>query len=134
MTSSLWRMMAGPGRRSVTTAFFCRFSGMPPNRATSGFLPAAFDPGFEALRGPCGVSMVALYLRAIFDTDERCLPARVLSMRGLHDPVQPVKPMDVTGQQVVLDDAPVLGPVGADDGVVVVVDQRGRRAGLPRVR
>src|SRR4051794_41078075 len=39
VTSSGWRMIAGPGRRSVRTASFCRLSGMPPNRATSGFLP-----------------------------------------------------------------------------------------------
>src|SRR3954467_2117111 len=105
VTSSVWRMMPGPGRRSVRTASFCRLSGMPPNRATSGFLPLRSTLASTHLRGPCGVSMVVLYLRAIVDTDARYLLASVLSSEGLHDPVQPVKPIDVAGQQVVLDDA-----------------------------
>ena len=67
------------------------------------------------MRSPCGVVILALCLAAIFVTVERCLAASVLSMRGLHDPPQPVKPVDVTGEQVVLDDAPILGPVGGDD-------------------
>jgi hypothetical protein len=44
--------------------------------------------------------------------------------RGLHDPAQPVQSLDVPGQQVVLDDAPVLGPVLRDDGVVILAQQR----------
>jgi hypothetical protein len=39
VVSSL-RPVAGTGSRSVRTAFFCRVSGIPPNLATSGFLPA----------------------------------------------------------------------------------------------
>ena len=38
--------------------------------------------------------------------------------------------MDVAGQQVVLDDASVLGPVGADDGVVIGVHQLGPSLGF----
>ena len=34
-----------------------------------------------------------------------------------------MKPVDVPGEQVVLDDAPVDGPVGGDDGVVAAVGQ-----------
>ena len=49
---------------------------------------------------------------------------------GLHDPFQPVESPDVGGQQVVLDDAPVLRPVGADDRVVVAVFQRGAGRGF----
>ena len=44
---------------------------------------------------------------------------------GLHDPAQPVQSVNVTGEQVVLGDAPVPGPEVADDGVVGLVDQRG---------
>ena len=83
------------------------------------------------LRGPCGVSIVAAYLRAIFDTDESCLPASVLSSEVTHHPVQPVQSADVAGQQVVLDDAPVLGPVAADDRVVLLVHQLGPTLGFP---
>ena len=35
---------------------------------------------WKQVRGPCGVSMVALYLRAIFVTVESCLPASVFSI------------------------------------------------------
>jgi hypothetical protein len=52
------------------------------------------------------------------------LAGQGLEHRGLHDPAQPVQSEDVTGQQVVLDDAPVLGPELADDGVVILVDDR----------
>ena len=38
--------------------------------------------------------------------------------------------MDVPGWQVVLDDAPPLGPVGVDDGVVVFVEQVGPALGF----
>ena len=52
----------------------------------------------------------------------------VLARQGLehgclHDPAQPVQAPDVPGQQVVLDDAPVLGPELGDDGVVGLVHQ-----------
>ena len=44
--------------------------------------------------------------------------------------MQPVESMDVAGEQVVLDDAPVLGPVAADDRVVLVVQQLGPTFGF----
>ena len=46
---------------------------------TSGFLPLRSIVASKHLRGPCGVVMVAACLRAIFDTVERCLLARVFS-------------------------------------------------------
>ena len=46
VTSSL-RAVAGIAGRSSRTAFFCRCSGIPPNLATSGFLPP-LDAGLEA--------------------------------------------------------------------------------------
>ena len=53
---------------------------MPPNVATSGFL---FAPRLMLtcvhFRGPCGVSIVARYLWAIFVTVEPYLPASVFS-------------------------------------------------------
>ena len=85
---------------------------------------------WKHVRGPCGVSMVALYLRGHLRHRRAVLAGQGLEHRGLHDPVQPVESADVTGQQVVLDDAPVLGPVGADDGVVVVVHQLGSARGF----
>ena len=42
--------------------------------------PARSTLASKQVRGPCGVAMVALYLRAIFDTVEWCLAARVLSI------------------------------------------------------
>src|SRR5947209_19714820 len=38
--------------------------------------------------------------------------------------------MDIAGEQVVLDDAPVLGPVAADDRVILVVQQLGPALGF----
>ena len=56
-------------------------SGIPPNRATSGFLCAP-RPTLTSkhLRSPYGVSTLALCLAAIFDTVERCLLANVFSI------------------------------------------------------
>jgi len=53
---------------------------MPPNRATSGFLPGRSVRASKQVRDPCVVTMMALYLRAIFVTVERCLAASVLSI------------------------------------------------------
>lgn len=61
------------------TAFRCGRNGIPPNRATSGFLPLRSIVASKHLRGPYGVATVAVYLRAIFVTDERCLLAKVFS-------------------------------------------------------
>ena len=80
VTSSLGRGAEGAGSRSVRTAVFCRRSGMPPNRATSGFLPARSTVASKHRRGPWGVTMVVLCLSAIFVTVERCFAASVLSM------------------------------------------------------
>ena len=44
--------------------------------------------------------------------------------------MQPGQPPDVAGQQVILDEPPVLGPVGADDDVVVLVHQLGAARGF----
>lgn len=43
--------------------------------------------------------------------------------RGQHDPFEPVQSPDVAGEQVVLDDAPVLGSVDTDDVVVGMAQQ-----------
>jgi hypothetical protein len=59
------------------TAFFCHLSGIPPNVATTGFLPGPrLMLTWMHLRGPSGVPTAALYFRAIFDMVERCLFAR----------------------------------------------------------
>jgi hypothetical protein len=52
------------------------------------------------------------------------LAGQRLEHGGLHHPFQPVESVDVTGQQVVLHQPPVLRAVGPDDRVVVLVDQR----------
>src|SRR6266540_2000416 len=78
--SSFPLVVTREGERSASTAFVCRRSGMPPNRATSGRFPSRRSTvTWKHTRGPSGVSMVVLYLRAIFDTEEWCFPARVLS-------------------------------------------------------
>jgi len=71
---------AGVGSWSVRTACWCRLSAIPPNRATSAGLPSRSQRASKQVRFPDGVSFLALYFRAMSDTVERCLPARVLSM------------------------------------------------------
>jgi hypothetical protein len=58
------------------------------------------------------------------------LDGQRLQQRGHHDPVQPAQSPNIAGQQVVLDDAPVLRTVGADDRVVVGVHQPGAPLGF----
>jgi hypothetical protein len=43
--------------------------------------------------------------------------------RGPHDPFEPVQLVDITGEQVVLDEPPVLGPERGDDGVAAFADE-----------
>ncbi len=78
--SSLRRVPTEAGPRSSRTAFFCLFSGMPPNLATSSLPSARSTVASKHARGPCGVWQMTPYFRAIFVTDERCFAASVLSM------------------------------------------------------
>ena len=75
------RTVAGTGSRSVMTAFFCR-SQWDATEPCDQWFPAESRSTLASkhVRGPCGVSILALYLAAIFDTVEWCLPARVLSI------------------------------------------------------
>ena len=77
------RVVAGAGWRSWMTAFFCRFRGIPPNLATSGFLPGRSTLAWKHVRFPYGVSILAWYLSAIVVIVVRCLAASVLSMEVL---------------------------------------------------
>lgn len=90
----------------------------------------AFDSGFHALAWPVRSVDGGLVLSGHLRHRRAVLVRQGLQQRGLHDPVQPVKPIDVPGQQVVLDDAPILGPIGIDDGVVLLVDQSGPALGF----
>src|ERR1035437_5870882 len=77
------QLLAGignPFRDAVSyDRFSCRFSGIPPNRATSGFLPSLSTVTCRHVLRPCGVSILALYLAAIFRPVEWYLHASVLS-------------------------------------------------------
>jgi hypothetical protein len=79
VTNSLRGWVIRAGTRSLMTAVFCRFKGIPPNRATSGFLPARCLMASQQVRGPSGVVTVAWCFAAIFVTVERCFDAKVLS-------------------------------------------------------
>lgn len=74
-------------------------------------------------RDPLGESVLALYLAAICDADERSLAARVLVMDVSMTKSQPVQPENTPGKQVVLDDASVDGPECRNDRVIAAVDQ-----------
>ncbi len=49
------------------------------------------------------------------------LAGQCLQQRGLHDPVQLPEPKDILGQQIILDEAPVLGLIPTDNRVIGVV-------------
>src|SRR5215472_609160 len=79
--SSLRRELDMTGRWSVRTAVRTRLSGIPPKRATSGFLPRSRSTvTWKTLRGPVGDSILVLYFRAILLTVLRCFPASVFSI------------------------------------------------------
>ena len=61
----------------MRTASLLRFSGIPPNRATSSCLPSRSTRASKHVRIPSCVSILALCFLAIFDTEELCLAARV---------------------------------------------------------
>ncbi len=66
--------------RSRRMAVRSRRSGIPPKRATSGLRPRSRSTlTCRQLRGPAGVSIVALYFRAIVVTVQWCFPARVFN-------------------------------------------------------
>ena len=102
---------------------------MPPNCATSGFLPVLWTLTWKHRRRPYGVTTVVRYVRAIAVTVERCLAASVLSIEVNMTQCSRCS-RHVTGQQVVLDDPPVFGPVDADDFVVVEVHPFGTMLGF----
>jgi hypothetical protein len=62
---------------------------------------------------------------------ERCFEASVLSSEVSMTQRSRAQPAGVAGQQVVLDDAPVVGPVGGDDGAV---QQSGPTRGLAALK
>ena len=95
------------------------------------WLPACpFDGGFKADATPVWGVDDGLVLAGHLRHGRFMLRGQRLEHRGLDDPTQPVQSGDVPGQQVVLDDAPVLRSVGADDGGVIVVQQLGSARGI----
>ena len=124
------RRVAGTGGRSVEDRFL-----LPSERDTTEpgdqWFPARpFDGGLEAGARPVRGVDRGLVLAGHLRHRRVVLGGQRLEHRGLDDPSQPVQSPDVTGEQVVLDDAPVLGPVGADDRVVVEVQQLGAARGF----
>ena len=90
----------------------CRRSGIPPNRATSGFLPRSRStltwktgprsrPVSRSWPCTCGPSSSPWTV---------VLAGQGLEHRGLHDPAQPAQSADVPGEQVVLDEPRYSAP------------------------
>jgi hypothetical protein len=128
---SLRGWISRPGARSVRIAFSCRLRGNAAEPCDQGFLVSVADAdglgaGARPVRGLDGGLVAGRHLG-----HRRAVPGRErLRQRGFHDPPQPFHPVDVSGEQVVLDDAPVPGPVGRDDVVVAEVVQGGLRGGF----
>jgi len=131
---SLRGRRTGTGPGSVTTARRSCRKAIPPNRATRSRLPLA--------RHPCLVAVP----QAVAGDDLRPVTGGhlgdrrvVLGTQGFEHgrlgvPAQFAEPPDVLGEQVVVDDARVLGSIGPDDVMVVQVLQPGpgpRLAVLP---
>ena len=107
---------------------------MPPNRATSGCLPSRSIARLEAGSQPVRCLDLGLVFGRHLRHRRAVLACQGLEHGGLHDPAQPMQPVDVPGEQVVLDDAPVDGPEGGDDRVVVPVGQGLLLGGLAAVQ
>ncbi len=87
-----------------------------PAEAGGQWLPApvALDDHLQALARPGGGGDDGPVFPGHLADRRAVLARQRLEQRGLHDPVQPGEPMDVPGQQVVLDDAPILGPIAGE--------------------
>ncbi len=81
------------------------------------------DPGLEADSGPVWCVDPGLVLGGHLRHGRTVLARKGLEHGGLHDPLQAVQPEDVSGKQVVLDDAPVDGFERGDDRVIAAVGQ-----------
>jgi hypothetical protein len=85
--SSFPLVVTREGERSASTAFVCRRSGMPPNRATSGRFPlAAFYRDLEAHSGAFRRVDGGLVLAGHLRHRGVVLSCQGLEQRGLHDP------------------------------------------------
>lgn len=50
------------------------------------------------------------------------LSSQGFEQRGLHDPVQPVQMAHIHGQEIILDDTPVLGLILRDDRMITITE------------
>ena len=104
------------------------YSSVPGNQ---WFPPtSAFDPRFEARAQPVWGVDFGLVFRRRLAYGRAVLAAEGLQHRRLHDPVQSIQPVDVAGQQVVLDYPTIFRPIDGDDGVVVHIHYLGAARGL----
>src|SRR6266508_3381476 len=111
------RLAVDDRRRSLPVE---RYAAEPCDQWLSA---VAFDTRLEAGAQPVRCLDFGLVLGRRLRRRRAVLSCQGFEHGGLHDPAQPVKSVDVSGQQVVLDDAPVDGPEGGHDGVVVAVGQ-----------
>ena len=90
-------------------------------------------PGLEAGPGAVAGDSFRLVAGGCLGHGGLVLGGQGLQHRCLGVPAQRAEPPDVLGEQVVVDDAPVFGPVGPDDVVVVQVLQGGPVPGFAPV-
>ena len=127
------QLLAAGGQAGKAVGDDCLLLPFQRNATEPGdqWFPARpFDGGLEAdarpVRGGDGCPEFAGHRR-----HGRAVPGgQRLEQRGLGCPAEPVQPEDVAGEQVVLDDAPVLRAVGADDQAVGQVHQLGAPRGF----
>nr|WP_322769708.1 hypothetical protein [Frankia sp. Cr1] len=90
----------------------------------------AFDGGLEARTWPVRCLADDTVFPCHLCHRRAVLRRQRLEHGGSHDPLQPVEPVDIAGQQIVLGDAPEFGPVNPDDVVVGQVDKMGPTLGF----
>lgn len=104
---------------------------IPPKRAISDLRPSPrCTVASKQLRGPCGLSTVALRALAIAVTVGRRLAASILSIEVSMTRAA-CQAASVLGKEVVRDEPAILGHVCRDHGEIVVVEEGDVCCGAP---
>jgi len=114
------------GTRSKGTAFMFRVRGIDPAEPCDQWLPTLpLNRGLEACSQPVRGPNLGLLTGRHLRHRGSVLRCQGPQHRDSHDPFEPVEPVNVAGEQVVLDEPSVFGFERGDDGVVILVHQVG---------
>ncbi|MCW8098930.1 hypothetical protein OOZ58_20460 [Streptomyces tauricus] len=111
------RLTIGKFRRSLP------LEGNPAEPCHQWLPVLPFNSGLEADSGPVGGIDSGLVLSGHLRYWRTVLCGKGFEHGCLHNSLQPVQPEDISGKQVVLDNAPVYGPERCHDRMIAAVDQ-----------